>query len=90
MFYSDQKKQLQNLNRRTFFLFLGKLSLLSIVGWRLFKIQIKDSQQYQTLSINNQIDVKIIYYEENYTNSDYSYKQSIYQTFCQIIPKKIK
>ena len=61
MFYSDQKKQLQNLNRRTFFLFLGKLSLLSIVGWRLFKIQIKDSQQYQTLSINNQIDVKIIY-----------------------------
>ena len=61
MFYSEQKKQIKNLNRRTFFLLLGKLSLLSIVGTRLFDIQIKNSQKYQTLSINNQIDVKIIY-----------------------------
>jgi len=61
MFYSDKKKQLQNLNRRAFFLLLGKLSLFTIIGWRLYRIQIKNSQQYQTLSKNNQIDVKIIY-----------------------------
>ena len=50
MFYSDQKKQLQILNRRTFFMFLGKLSLFSIVGWRLFDIQITNSNKYTTLS----------------------------------------
>ena len=61
MFYSDQKKQLQDLNRRAFFLLLGKVSLFTILGWRLYNIQIKDSQKYQTLSINNQIDVKILY-----------------------------
>ena len=61
MFYSDQKKKFQSLNRRAFFLLLGKVSLFTILGWRLYNIQIKDSQKYQTLSINNQIDVKIIY-----------------------------
>ena len=61
MSYSDQKKQLQDLNRRAFFLLLGKASLFSFVGWRLYNIQIKNSEKYQTLSSNNQIDVKIIY-----------------------------
>ena len=61
MFYSDQKKQLQILNRRTFFMFLGKLSLFSIVGWRLFNIQITNSNKYTTLSKNNQINVEILY-----------------------------
>lgn len=61
MFYLDQKKKRRDLNRRAFFLLLGKLSLFSVVGWRLYNIQIKDSKKYQTLSKNNQIDVKIIY-----------------------------
>jgi len=61
MFYSDKKKQLQILNRRSFFLFLGKLSLFSILSVRLFDIQISNSKKYQTLSINNQIDIKILY-----------------------------
>ena len=61
MSYSNKKNQIKNLNRRTFFLLLGKLSLFSIVSWRLFDIQIKNSEKYQTLSINNQIDIKIIY-----------------------------
>ena len=61
MYYSDQKKQLQILNRRTFFLFLGKFSLFSIVGVRLFDIQITNSRKYKTLSKNNQINVEILY-----------------------------
>ena len=61
MFYSDQKKQLQNLNRRTFFLLFAKLGLFSLVGNRLYKIQIKDSSKYKTLSENNQIDIKILH-----------------------------
>ena len=61
MFYSVQKKQLQTLNRRTFFLLLGKLSLFSILGYRLFDIQITNSSKYKTLSKNNQINLEIIY-----------------------------
>ena len=61
MFYSDQKKQLNIYNRRTFILFLIKLSLFSTVGWRLYNIQILDSSKYKTLSKNNQIDLEIIF-----------------------------
>ena len=61
MFYSEQKKQINIQNRRTFFLFIGKLSLFSIVGWKLFNIQILDSAKYKTLSKNNQINIEIIY-----------------------------
>ena len=61
MFYSEQKKQLKYLNRRTFFLFLGKLGLLSIVGNKLFQIQITESKKYNTLSKNNQINIEILY-----------------------------
>ena len=60
MFYSDNKKQFSVLNRRTFFLYLLKISLFSIVGWRLYKIQISDSEKYKFLSKNNQIDLEII------------------------------
>ena len=56
MFYSVIKKQYSVLNRRTFFLYLLKLSLFSAVGWRLYDIQITDSKKYKTLSKNNQID----------------------------------
>tara|TARA_B110000116_G_C16793317_1_gene565087 strand:- start:48 stop:1853 length:1806 start_codon:yes stop_codon:yes gene_type:complete len=61
MFYSEQKKQLNILNRRAFFLLIFKASLFSVLGWRLFNIQITNSKKYQTLSKNNQINVEIIY-----------------------------
>jgi len=61
MFYSDQKKQVSLFNRRTFFLFLLKLSLFSAVGWRLYNIQILDSSKYKTMSKKNQIDLEIIF-----------------------------
>ena len=61
MYYSDQKKQIIVQNRRTFFLFLGKLSFFSIIGWKLFNIQILDSAKYRTLSKNNQINIEILY-----------------------------
>ena len=61
MFYSDQKKQVSLYNRRTFILFLLKLSLFSAVGWRLYNIQIVDSSKYKTMSKKNQIDLEIIF-----------------------------
>ncbi len=61
MFYSDQKKQVSLFNRRTFILFLLKLSLFSTVGWRLYNIQILDSSKYKTMSKKNQIDLEIIF-----------------------------
>ena len=61
MFYSDDKKQFTVLNRRSFILYILKLSLFTIVGWRLYNIQIKNSEKYKTLSKNNQIDVEILY-----------------------------
>ena len=61
MFYSDQKKQVSLFNRRTFILFLLKLSLFSAVGWRLYNIQILDSSKYKTMSKKNQIDLEIIF-----------------------------
>ena len=61
MHYSNQKKQLQYLNRRTFFLFFGKLVLFSLIGKKLFDIQIVNSSKYKTLSKNNQIDIEILY-----------------------------
>ena len=61
MYYSEQKKQLQIINRRTFFLLLAKAGLLSTVGVKLFNIQITNSSKYQTLSKNNQINIEILY-----------------------------
>jgi len=61
MYYSQQKKQMAVQNRRSFFLLLGKLSVFSVIGWRLFNIQILDSAKYRTLSKNNQINIKILY-----------------------------
>ncbi len=61
MFYSEDKKQYLALNRRSFLLYFLKLSLFSVVGWRLYNIQIKDSEKYKTLSKNNQIDIEILY-----------------------------
>ena len=61
MFYSEQKKQIGLYNRRTFILFLLKLSLFSTLGWRLYDIQIKNSSKYKTLSKKNQIDLEIIF-----------------------------
>ena len=61
MFYSEDKKQFTILNRRSFILYLFKLSLFGLVGWRLYNIQIKESDKYRTLSKNNQIDIEILY-----------------------------
>ena len=61
MFYSDNKKQYSVINRRSFILYSLKLFLFGIVGWRLYNIQIKNSDKYKTLSKNNQIDIEIIY-----------------------------
>ena len=61
MQYFDQKKQITNLNRRSFFLLLTKLSLFSVISYRLFDIQITNSSKYKTLSKNNQINVEILY-----------------------------
>ncbi len=61
MFYSEDKKQYTVLNRRSFILYFLKISLFSIVGWRLYNIQIKDSSKYKTLSKNNQIDIEFLY-----------------------------
>ncbi len=61
MFYSEDRKQYSTLNRRLFFLYAIKLSLFGLVGWRLYNIQIKDSDKYKTLSKNNQIDIDILY-----------------------------
>ena len=61
MQYFDQKKQIKNLNRRSFFLLLTKLSLFSVISYRLFDIQITNSSKYKTLSKNNQINVEILY-----------------------------
>ena len=61
MFYSDQKKQVSLFNRRTFILFLLKLSFFSAVGWRLYNIQILNSSKYKTMSKKNQIDLEIIF-----------------------------
>ena len=60
MFYSENKKQYSVLNRRTFCLYLLKLSFFSVVGWRLYDIQIADSKKYKTLSTENQINFDII------------------------------
>ena len=55
------KKQIQIHNRRSFLLLLGKFSLFSMVGWRLFDIQILQSKKYETLSTQNQIKFEILY-----------------------------
>ena len=61
MFYLKEKKQLQNLNRRTLILLLGKLGLFTLIGSKLYNIQIKNSSKYKTLSKNNQINIEILY-----------------------------
>ena len=61
MLFSEQKKQITVFNRRTFFLYLFKISLFSLVGWRLYNIQIFNSSKYKTLSKKNQIDLEIIF-----------------------------
>ena len=61
MFYNDNKKQYSVLNRRSFFLYILKISFFGLVGWRLYDIQIRDSKKYKTLSKKNQIDIEILY-----------------------------
>ena len=60
MNYSVLKKQLQTHNRRSFLLLVGQLGFFSLVGWRLFNIQILQSKKYKTLSDENQINIEIL------------------------------
>ena len=48
MFYSEIKKQLKTYNRRSLLLLFGKFSLFSIVGLKLFNIQVLNSKKYKT------------------------------------------
>ena len=66
MYYSEQKKQLKNLNRRSAFLLLGKMSLFLVVGKKLYDIQITNSSKYKTLSKNNQISIQVLYPERGF------------------------
>ena len=61
MFYSEIKNQLKTYNRRSLLLLLGKLGLFSIVGLKLFNIQIINSKKYKTLSNQNQIRLELLY-----------------------------
>ena len=61
MNYTIQKKQYSTINRRSFFLLASKGILFSVVGWRLFDIQILNSEKYKTLSKNNQIKLELVY-----------------------------
>ena len=62
MFYSEQKKQVSLYNRRTFILFLLKISLFSALGWRLYDIQINNSSKYKTLSKSKAQFIAVGYY----------------------------
>ena len=61
MFYSKIKKQLKTYNRRSILLIVGKFSLFSVVGLKLFNIQILNSKKYKTLSNQNQISLELLY-----------------------------
>ena len=61
MFNYLLKKQTQTYNRRSLLIFLSKFGLFSIIGWKLFNIQILNSHKYKTLSKKNQINFEILY-----------------------------
>ena len=61
MNYSELKNQTETHTRRSIFLLIAKLGIFSLVGWRLFNIQILESKKYKTLSKKNQINVEILY-----------------------------
>ena len=61
MFNFLTKKQSQIYNRRSLLILLGKFSFFSVIGWRLFDIQILQSNKYKTLSKQNQINFEILY-----------------------------
>tara|TARA_Y100000590_G_scaffold164519_1_gene188498 strand:+ start:4357 stop:6153 length:1797 start_codon:yes stop_codon:yes gene_type:complete len=90
MYYENEKNQFNSINRRTFFLYLIKLSFFSIVGWRLYNIQILDSKKYKTLSKNNQIDLEILFplrgeiYDRN--NNLVATNKKVYDLY--LIPEK--
>ncbi len=61
MYFSEIKKQIKTYNRRSIILLTGKLSLLSLLGWKLFDLQIIKSNKYKIESKSNQISIEIIY-----------------------------
>ena len=61
MFFDEERNEFRSYTRRAIFVLLAKLGLFSLVGFRLFKIQIKESKKYETLSTNNRINLKILF-----------------------------
>ncbi len=61
MFYSKLKQQNNLHTRRSLIFLFGKISLFSLIGWKLFNIQILNSRKYQTLSKKNQIRFEVLY-----------------------------
>tara|TARA_B100000029_G_scaffold462845_1_gene495677 strand:- start:654 stop:2477 length:1824 start_codon:yes stop_codon:yes gene_type:complete len=61
MFFEEKKNQFRSFTRRSLFLIFFKLLLFFAVGFRLYKIQIKESSKYNTLSNKNSVTLKIIY-----------------------------
>ena len=50
MFYSKEKHQSKVLNRRKLVILISKFSFISIIGWKLFDIQISKSKKYKMMS----------------------------------------
>ena len=61
MFFEEKRNQFRSFTRRALFLMFFKLLVFIVVGFRLYKIQIKESSKYNTLSNKNSVTLKIIY-----------------------------
>ena len=61
MFFFRERNQYKTVSRRAVFILLSKSILFSFVGWKLYKLQITNSEKYKTLSKNNRINLKIVF-----------------------------
>ena len=63
MLYSVLKKQVQKHNRRSFLLLTGKLGFFSLVGWKLFDIQLLN--QKNIILYPKKTKLILIYYTQS-------------------------
>ena len=61
MFFSEENKQFKSYTRRSLFVIFFKLIFFFFVGFKIFNIQIKESEKYKTLSKKNRINLKILF-----------------------------
>ena len=54
------KKLNKKISRRFVFLSLIKGSVIGVIGWRIFDLQLIENQKYEKLSDNNRFDFDII------------------------------